>query len=53
LAEAVALLAGSKAAREAFGEETFKHYLHAAKAELAAHDRAVTDWEKGRLFERV
>ncbi|MDE2141016.1 MAG: glutamine synthetase [Elusimicrobia bacterium] len=53
LAEAVELLEGSKAARAAFGEEVFKHYLHAAKAEAAAHDRAVTDWEKGRLFERI
>ena len=53
LAEAVELLEGSKAARAAFGDVVFKHYLHAAKAELAAHDRAVTDWEKGRLFERV
>lgn len=53
LAEATALLEGSSAAREAFGEEVFKHYLHAAKAELSAHDRAVTDWEKSRLFERI
>ncbi len=53
LAEAVSLFEGSKAARDAFGEEVFTHYLHAAQAELAAHDRAVTDWEKGRLFERV
>lgn len=53
MAEAVSLLEGSKAAREAFGDEVFTHYLHAAKSELAAHDRAVTDWEKGRLFERI
>ena len=53
LAEAVSLLEASKAAREAFGPEVFKHYLHTAKAELAAHDRAVTDWEKGRNFERI
>ncbi len=53
LAEATALFAQSKAAREAFGDEVFAHYLRAAEAELAAHDRAVTDWEKGRLFERV
>ena len=53
LAEAISLLEHSKAAREAFGDEVFKHYLHAAKAEAAAHDRAVTDWEKGRNFERI
>lgn len=53
LAEAIALLEKSKAARRAFGDEVFTHHLHAAKAEQAAHDRAVTDWEKGRGFERV
>jgi glutamine synthetase len=53
LAEAIALLEGSKAARETLGEAVFKHYLHTAKAESAAHDRAVTDWEKGRNFERI
>jgi glutamine synthetase len=53
LAEAIALFAASKPAREALGAEVFEHYLHAARAEAAAHDRAVTDWEKGRLFERV
>jgi glutamine synthetase len=53
LSEAIALLEGSAAAREAFGADVFKHYLHAAKAEQAAHDRAVTDWEKGRNFERI
>ncbi|MEK7383890.1 MAG: glutamine synthetase, partial [Elusimicrobiota bacterium] len=53
LAEAITLLEGSAAAKEAFGPEVFKHYLHTAKAEQAAHDRAVTDWEKGRNFERV
>ena len=53
LPEAVELLARSKTAKEAFGAEVFEHYLHAARSEAAAHDRAVTDWEKGRLFERI
>jgi glutamine synthetase len=53
LGEAIALFENSRAARKAFGDEVFAHYLHAAKAEQAAHDRAVTDWEKGRLFERI
>ncbi|MDE2491385.1 MAG: glutamine synthetase [Elusimicrobia bacterium] len=53
LAEAIGELERSKAARAAFGDEVFEHYLHAAKAEAAAHDRAVTDWEKGRNFERI
>lgn len=53
LGEAIGLLEKSKMAGEAFGEEVFAHYLHAAKLELAAFDKAVTDWEKGRYFERV
>lgn len=53
LYEAIALLEKSKTAREAFGDEVFEHYLHTARAEQAAYDRAVTDWERGRNFERV
>lgn len=53
LGESIALLEKSKMAREAFGDEVFAHYLHAAKLELAAFEKAVTDWEKGRYFERV
>lgn len=53
LTEAIALLEGSKAAREAFGDTVFKHYLHTAKAEQAAFDRAVTCWERERNFERI
>ena len=51
--EALGLFEKSDAAREAFGEEVHAHYVHAARMELAAYDRAVTDWEKGRYFERV
>jgi glutamine synthetase len=53
LNEAIGLFEKSAAARAAFGDEVFAHYLHAAKAEQAASDRAVTDWERGRYFERV
>ncbi len=53
LNEAIALLEKSKAARAAFGDEVFEHYLHTAKAEQAAFDRAVTCWERERNFERV
>lgn len=53
LAEAVELLEGSVIAREILGDTVYRHYLHAAKSEASAHDRAVTDWEKGRLFERI
>jgi len=53
LTEAIGLLEKSKAAREAFGDEVFEHYLHTAKAEQAAYDRAVTCWERERNFERI
>src|SRR5262249_9782861 len=53
LNEAIALLEKSKAARAAFGDGVFEHYLHTAKAEQAAFDRAVTCWERERNFERV
>jgi glutamine synthetase len=53
LGEAISSLEKSKMAKEAFGEVVFTHYLHAAKLELAAYEKAVTDWEKGRYFERV
>ena len=53
LHEAIGLFEKSSVARQVFGDEVFTHYLHAAKAEQAAYDRAVTDWERGRYFERV
>jgi glutamine synthetase len=53
LNEAISLLDKSKAARSAFGEPVFAHYLHTARAEQAAFDRAVTCWERERNFERV
>lgn len=53
LSEAIACWEGSAAAREAFGEEVHRHYLHAAKAEQLSFDRAVTCWELNRYFERI
>jgi glutamine synthetase len=53
LTEAIGLLESSKAAKQAFGETVFAHYLHTARAEQAAFDRAVTNWERERNFERV
>ncbi|WP_306999340.1 glutamine synthetase family protein [Amycolatopsis thermophila] len=53
LREAAELLADSKVAREAFGEDVVEHYLNAARVELAAFDAAVTDWERRRGFERL
>jgi glutamine synthetase len=51
--EAAELLAESKLAREAFGDDVVEHYLNNARVELAAYDAAVTDWERIRGFERL
>ncbi len=53
LRDARARLAQSKVASEAFGQDVVDHYLNAADVELAAFDRAVTDWERVRGFERL
>jgi glutamine synthetase len=43
----------SSLARTAFGDEVVEHYANNARVELAAYDRAVTDWELFRNFERT
>ena len=53
LYEAHDLFRDSAVAREAFGEEVVDHYLNRAQVELAAHESAVTDWERYRGFERL
>jgi glutamine synthetase len=53
LREATVELERSKVAREAFGERVVEHYLHMARLEQEAFDRAVTDWELMRNFERI
>lgn len=52
LGEAIARLERSEVLREAFGEDVIEHYLHAARWELGCFERAVTDWELVRYFER-
>lgn len=52
LHEAIQRLERSQVLREALGEPVFEHYLHAARHELADYDRAVTDYELRRMFER-
>lgn len=52
LRAATDLFAGSKVAKEAFGDDVVAHYLNNARVELAAYDAAVTDWERVRGFER-
>ncbi len=53
LRDATELLARSKVALAAFGEDVIEHYLNAAHVELRAFESAVTDWERVRGFERL
>ena len=53
LRDARDLFAESAVARQAFGDDVVEHYLNYARVELAAFDRAVTDWERYRCFERL
>src|SRR5207237_5176649 len=53
LREAADLLAGSRLAREAFGDAVVDFYVHTARPEVRAYDAAVTDWERVRYFERI
>ena len=53
LVDAIAAFERSDIAREAFGEEAHFHLLHMAKQEWAEFNRAVTDWELRRNFERL
>ncbi len=53
LGEAVERFAASNFAKRAFGDEVVEHYAHFYRTEAAAYDRAVTDWERRRYFERI
>jgi glutamine synthetase len=53
LREAADLLAGSAMLRAALGDTVVDHYAHAARWEIAEHDRVVTDWEVLRGLERA
>jgi glutamine synthetase len=53
LREACVDWTGSALAREAFGDDVVEHYANNARVELASYDRAVTDWELFRNFERT
>lgn len=53
LREARDLFASSALARKAFGDEVVEHYVNAADVELRAYEKAVTDWERVRCFERM
>ncbi|MDG9702516.1 glutamine synthetase family protein [Streptomyces sp. DH37] len=53
LTEALHRWENSGVAAELLGEEVVAHYARAARAELAAFERSVTDWERVRGFERL
>ncbi len=53
LGEAIDAFGESAFIREAFGETAVAHLLHFARAEQQAHQRAVTDFDRGRYLERV
>jgi glutamine synthetase len=53
LTQAVDRFAASGFAKRAFGEEAHEHYTHFYRSEVAAYDKAVTDWEHRRYFERI
>ena len=53
LAQAVEAFEQSKFAKRAFGDDVMEHYVHFFRSEVAAFDKAVTDWERKRYFERI
>jgi glutamine synthetase len=53
LRDATDLFAKSKFAKNALGEEVVEHYLHFYRMEQEGYDKAVTDWERRRYFERI
>ncbi|MBM3214074.1 glutamine synthetase [Candidatus Poribacteria bacterium] len=53
LRDAIALAERSGFFRQALGDDVMNHYLHFARVEQQAYDRAVTDWERIRYFERI
>jgi glutamine synthetase len=53
LEQAVEQFAKSEFARRAFGDDVVEHYAHFYRTEAAAYNRAVTDWERKRYFERI
>ena len=53
LRDATDVFASSAFTKKAFGAEVVEHYAHFFRAEQAAYDKAVTDWERQRYFERI
>ncbi|UGY92424.1 glutamine synthetase family protein [Streptomyces gobiensis] len=53
LTEALHRWETSEIAAKVFGDTVVSHYAQAARTELAAFERTVTDWERVRGFERL
>lgn len=53
LAEAVDRFEASEFVKQTLGEEVAGHYAHFYRTEQRAFERAVTDWERRRYFERI
>jgi glutamine synthetase len=53
LAQAADAFEKSEFAKRAFGADVVEHYAHFFKSEVAIFDKAVTDWERKRYFERI
>ena len=53
LAEATDRFEASEFARAALGADVVEHYAHFFSVEQEAFERAVTDWERRRYFERI
>ena len=53
LREARRLFESSPFVKTAMGEEVIRHYARFFDVEQQAYDRAVTDWERQRYFERI
>jgi glutamine synthetase len=53
LTDATRRFSSSEAAVRLLGDDVVEHYVHHFENECAAYDRAVTDWERRRYFERI
>ena len=53
LRDAIAAFEASGLMREALGERVVEHLVHFARSEQAVFDKAVTDYERARYFERI
>jgi len=53
LAAATEKFASSAHARRLLGDEVVDHYTHHWRSEVAAYNRAVTNWEHERYFEQI